>query len=127
MEARQQLYYALGILAYAVAKADGNVQSEERQLIQDIVAKESGHNMDFDYAEIIFHILQKDEPGIEYVYDWAMNALGKGKRHLTSELKGQFIKVIRQIAEAFPPATPEERKLIERFSKDLGAFEIIKD
>jgi len=126
MDSKQHLYYALGILAYAVAKADGQVQHEERQMIHDIVEKESGHNLDFDYAEIIFSILQKDKPGIEQVCEWAMNAFETGKGHFTPQVKEQFVNVIQKIAEAFPPTTTEERQVIERFSRDIWAFEISK-
>jgi hypothetical protein len=65
MDAKQHLYYALGIMAYAVAKSDGEVQNEERQMIHKIVVEESGHEIDFDYAEIIFSILQKEKQEAE--------------------------------------------------------------
>ena len=35
MDAKQHLYYALGALAYAVAKSDGKVQAEEREKIKN--------------------------------------------------------------------------------------------
>ena len=37
MEGVERLYYGLGLLAYAVAKADGKVDPEERQKLHDIV------------------------------------------------------------------------------------------
>lgn len=42
-------------------------------MIQNIVAEESGHNIDFDHADIIFNILQKDMLCMDYAYEWAMN------------------------------------------------------
>ncbi|MBI2280685.1 MAG: TerB family tellurite resistance protein [Bacteroidetes bacterium] len=119
MDAKQHLYYALGIMAYAVAKADGKVQNEERQMIHKIVVEKSGHEIDFDYAEIIFSILQKEKQGASEVYQWAMNAFNLGKHHLTPEMKKQFIAVIKQIAEAYPPKTIEEIKWIDKISRNI--------
>lgn len=124
MDARQHLYYALGALAYAVAKADGKVQTEEREKLQEIVNAGIQHNMDFNYTDIIFQILQKDKMGFRDVYEWAMHSFETGKYHLTPEVKKQFIKVIEDVAEAFPPSDPEERALIARFSADISKLEV---
>lgn len=119
MDAEQNLYYALGILAYAIAKADGTVQKEERQRIHDIVEKETKHNINFNYSEIIFDILQKDNRSFSQVYEWAINEFELGKYHLTEDMKKKFKNVIQQIAEAFPPDTDEEKELISKFGEDL--------
>src|SRR5688572_9273851 len=116
MDAKQHLYYALGVLAYAVAKADGKVQAEEREKVNEIVSKGTQHEVDFTYTDIIFQILQKDNAGFKDVYDWAMHAFETGKYYLTPEVKKQFIAVIEQIAEAFPPTDANERALISRFA-----------
>lgn len=124
MEGKQNIYYALGILAYAVAKADGKVQNSERKTIHDIVIQESEHSIDFTYAEIIFSILQKDNVGIDTVYKWAMDSLKKGKTFFTPEVKEKCVRILQKIAEAFPPSTKEEQNLIERFSRDIYASEM---
>lgn len=124
MEAKKNLYYALGLLAYAVAKADGKVQNEEREIIHNIVKKESGHHIDFDYAEIIFNILQKDNPGADQVYSWSMNAFKTGKQHFTPLMKEQFVAIIKKVAEAFPPSTIEEQNIIDKFSREIWVTKI---
>lgn len=123
MDAKQHLYYALGALAYAVAKADGKVQNEEREKIKEIVNEGIQHNIDFNYTDIIFQILQKDKMGFKDVYAWAMHSFETAKYHLTPEVKKQFISVIEQVAAAFPPDDPEERALINRFSADIAKLE----
>jgi uncharacterized tellurite resistance protein B-like protein len=122
MDAEQHLYYALGIMAYAVAKADGEVQHQEREMIHDIVVEESGHNINFEYAEIIFSILQKDKLGVNQVYEWAINAFHLGKNHLTQEMKEQFVAVIKRMAEAYPPNNPNEIKMIDKISRDIWSL-----
>ncbi len=122
MDARQHLYYALGIMAYAVAKSDGEVQKEEREMIHNIVVEESGHEIDFDYAEIIFSILQKDKQGANEVYQWATKAFDLGKHHFTPAMKEQFVNVIKSIAEAFPPTSSEEINMIDKISREIWSL-----
>lgn len=123
MDAQQNLYYALGILAYAIAKADGEVQREERDMIHKLVSEEIDHNVNFNYSEIIFDILQKDNRSFNQVYEWSMSEFELGKYHFTPAMKSEFISVITKIAEAFPPNTHEEKKLISQFEIDIKKLE----
>jgi uncharacterized tellurite resistance protein B-like protein len=126
MDAKQHLYYALGIMAYAVAKADGEIQQQERQMIHKIVSEETEHNINFDYAEIIFSILQKEKNGVDSVYKWAIHSIDLGKHHFTPLMKDQFIAVIKKIAEAFPPTTKGESKMIDKFSRVIWSSTLNK-
>jgi len=120
MDAKQHLYYALGQLAYAVAKADGVVQSEERELLHSIVMEQmDNHQEDFDYSMIIFEVLSKDKPSYETTYKWAMDSMALGSHYLTTELKEKFMNVIIAVAKAMPPITLEEQDIINRFKADL--------
>ncbi|MBK7129301.1 MAG: TerB family tellurite resistance protein [Crocinitomicaceae bacterium] len=119
MDAKQHLYYALGALAYAVAKADGSVQNEEREKVKQIVEEGTKHKMDFHYTDIIFQILQKDKMGFADVYQWAMKSFETGKYHLTPSLRSEFCQVIKEVANAFPPESPMEKKLIDQFAQDI--------
>lgn len=124
MDSKQSLYYALGIFTYAVAKADGVVQNEEKEELQKIVSEELDHNMDFQYVEIIFKILQKDKAGFQDVHKWALDALEQGKYHLTNDIKEQFIKVMKRVADSFPPKTKEEHELINTFIQEIRDFKV---
>jgi len=126
MDAKQHLYYALGSLAYAVAKSDGKVQLEEREKLAEIVERGIEHNLDFNYTDIIFQLLQKEKMGFNEVYKWAMHSFELGKYHFTDEMKTSFIKVIEEVAAAFPPTSPEEAELISRFANDLKALHVNK-
>src|ERR1700740_3514701 len=73
MTSTENLHYAIGELAYAVARADGEVQQEERKKFYDIIAAELRcKNYDFDFSDIIFRIMDKDKQPAETVYNWAM-------------------------------------------------------
>ncbi len=123
MEGKQHLYYALGQLAYAVAKADGEIQHEEKEQLHKIVTAEvEHHDIDFDYADIIFHILKKDKKDLETTYNWAIHSMKLGKHYFTDELKQQFVNIIKKVAQAFPPITVQEKEIIDRFRRDLAAI-----
>lgn len=122
MDSKQSLYYALGIFSYAISKADGVIQQEEKDELHKIVEEETEHAMDFQYVEIIFKILQRDKPGFEDVHKWALDALENGKYHLTDKIKEQFIQVMKRVAEAFPPKSPEEHELINQFIEEIRSF-----
>lgn len=124
MDAKQHLYYALGALAYAVAKADGKVQKEEKELVKKIVTEGTEHEIDFNYTDIIFQILQKDNMGFKEVYQWAMKSFELGKYHFTAEMKKDFIAVITKVAEVFPPTNEEEKEMLNRFGEDIQKLKV---
>ncbi len=122
MSPLQNLHIALGELAYAIARADGVIQKEERKTFHDItVAELRCNDYDFDVSEIIFQILEKDKyVDTETAYDWAIKEIKLNKHYLSPQLKETFIKVMEKIAKAYPPVTSEEMNLLERFKKDIA-------
>lgn len=117
----QNLYYALGLLAYSIAKVDGTVQKEEKNNFHKILSDEfNKHNLGFDYSEIIFKILDKDKMDTETSYRWAMEEMKQYDYFFTPDLKNKFIDILQKVAEVFPPVTEEEKKFIEQASKDIN-------
>ena len=106
-------------MAYAVAKSDGEVQFEEREKLTQIIERELEHNLDFQYAEIIFQLLEQENSEYESVYNWAIEELKKGRHFLSPEIKSQLIGVLQDIAMAFGSVTIEESNIIDRFERDL--------
>lgn len=116
----ENLHYAIGELAYAFAKIDGKVNPEERKKFEQIIRqgfKENNYN--YDVSDIIFKILDKDKRDPETAYNWAIHELKTNSHYLSPGLKVCALKIMRDIAEAFPPFTKEERELFERFKKDI--------
>lgn len=120
----QNLHYAIGQLAYAIAHADGIVQPEERKRFHSIVEAElrCGHP-DFDLSEIIFRIMDRDNHDSKTVYNWAMHEIRTNSHYLSPELKQTFIKVMEKIAKAYPPVTENEKNMLEQFKKDIEPLE----
>lgn len=121
MTPTENLYYAIGQMAFAIATADGEVQKEERQKFCDIVNSELSHEQyGFDISSIVFQVMDKDHCSTEDSYNWAMNQIRINSHYLSPDLKAAFIRVMEKIAEAYPPVTIEESLLIERFKKDIA-------
>jgi uncharacterized tellurite resistance protein B-like protein len=117
----ENLHYAIGEIAYAVAMSDGQIQGPERKKFHDMVAAELRcRNYDFDISAIIFQVLEKEHEAAEVVYEWAIKQVRLNSHYLSPELKSTFLKVIDKVARAFPPVTKEENNLIERFRKDIS-------
>ena len=116
----ENLHYAIGQIAYAIARADGEVQKEERLKFSNIVEAElKCKNYNFDIASIIFQVMDKDQNSVEDSYHWAMNQIRLNSHYLSPSLKSIFINVMEKVAKAYPPVTIEESLLLDRFKKDI--------
>jgi uncharacterized tellurite resistance protein B-like protein len=120
----QNLYYAIGELAYAVAKADGAVQKEERQRFHDIVAQGLAREQyGFDISGIIFQVMDKDKASLPDSYHWAISEVRRNSHYLSPEMKRCFLIVMEKVAAAYPPVTIEETDLMKQFRKDIEPLE----
>lgn len=120
----ENLHYAIGLVAYAMAGIDGKIQQEERTRFHDIVVNELRGNEDaFNLSDIIFRVLDHDQMDAETAYEWAINEIRSNSHYLSPELKSKSIRVAEKIAAAYPPVTPQEQDLLERFKSDLAPLE----
>ncbi|MFL5765742.1 MAG: hypothetical protein ACJ77K_17480 [Bacteroidia bacterium] len=118
----ENLHMAIGELAYAIARADGAIQKEEQEEFHKLMKEgiRSGDG-DLDISDIIFQVMEKDKfTNTETAYDWAMHEIRMNSHYLSPELKKMFVDVIQKVAEAYAPVTTEEKKLIERFKRDIA-------
>ncbi|MBA3680360.1 MAG: hypothetical protein H0W73_04215 [Bacteroidetes bacterium] len=123
MRQLENLHYAIGEMAYAIACADGKIQKEERQKFHDIV-KEELRNKDYDFniSDIIFQILEKDSGSIEEAYNSAIHQIRVNSNYLSPELKETFIMVIESVARAFPPVAIREIDLLKKFREEFKSI-----
>jgi uncharacterized tellurite resistance protein B-like protein len=119
----ENLYYALGELAYAVAFADGDVQREEQEQFQEFLKAQLEDNPHVDFSHIIFKLLEKKKSNSVTAYDWAINEVRTNSHYLSPELKHLFISVMENVAEAYPPVTKTERTLLDRFKADIAPLQ----
>ena len=118
----ENLYYAIGELAYAVARADGKIQNEESKKFLALCVSELGGEHDESMvSEIIFKVLSKKEVfDAAVAYDMAMETLRTNSHYLSPALKQKAIRLLESVAKAYPPVTPEEKDLLTRFKKDVA-------
>lgn len=120
MSPLENLYYAAGELAYAVARADGQVQKEERLKFLEILKSEFGSEGEQSTGEIIFHLMEKRghfDP--VSVYDMAMKTIRENSHYLSPALKEHFIALLEKVAAAYPPVTAAEHSIVSRFKEDI--------
>ncbi len=117
----ENLHYAIGELAYAVARADGEIQREERKKFHSIVEAELRcKDYNFDVSDIIFQLMEKDKFDTETTYKWAMNEIKTNSHYLSPKLKETFIKVMEKVAKAYPPVTSKEKNVLDKFKADIA-------
>ncbi len=123
MTAKEHLFYGLGMVAHAVAKADGKIQEEEKRELHDLVTEWASQlDEDYDTTEIIFSVLKNRQPDYDQGYTEGLKNIRLGDQYLTEAMKEKFVFLIQDIARAFPPITMEEHAVIERFKKDIEAL-----
>lgn len=120
MTPTENLYYAIGEIAYAVALSDGRIQKDEVNKLHGILSTELSFSMEEQsIADIIFHVLNKDHTKAEAAYESGMNQIRLNSQYLSPELKLSFLRIAEKLAQAFPPRLKVENKMIERFRSDL--------
>ena len=121
MTPTENLHYAIGELAYAVAIADGEVQKEEREKFHNIVEAELRcKDYGFDISDIIFKIMDKEKTSTKDAYDSAIKQIRLNSHYLSPKLKETFIKVMEKVAKAYKPVTIDEIHLIDKFKADIA-------
>lgn len=114
----EKLYEAFGELLYALAKADGNVQNEERTILKNILK-------DYPYeAEILwsFNYEEKKQHSVKDAYKKAMDIF---LSHGQFSEYGKFIEILEKVASASEGISPEEKTILQGFQGDL--MKSIKD
>lgn len=121
----ENIYTATGELAYAIAKADGTIQREEKEKFQKILEDEfNGRIGSSNHASIIFQILQKEKLSSDDAYNSALRELNTNSHYLSAEMKEHIVHVIERVAKAFPPKVHEESELIKKFIIDVNNIKI---
>ena len=117
------LYYAIGELAYAVARADGEIQPAELDRLRSIVKEQvKRHKSGYEIAEIIFQVMQKEAAAPADAYNRAMKDVRLNSHYLSPELKEIFVAIMEEVAAAFPPVTGSEKSLIEKFRSEIAGL-----
>ncbi len=120
MSPRQQLCYALGELAYAVAKIDGEVVKEEREKLHKIISEDlSPVDYNFEISKIIFEMVDKQNKDAETVYNDAVKTIQCYSDSFDRDMRLVFLRTLEKIERASPPIVSAQKELLQRFRHEI--------
>ena len=123
--ALQNIHIAMGSLAYAIAKADGVIQDEEKVMIKKLAQQEfEFSDTDNEWISTMFNKLEKDGISLEEAYRYAIDTLDANRfdYDFTDSVKAKCISFMEKVSESFDGISGEEQLIIERFKVDMAKF-----
>ncbi|HVD98818.1 MAG TPA: TerB family tellurite resistance protein [Cytophagaceae bacterium] len=123
--ALQNIHIAMGSLAYAIAKADGIIQEEEKKMIQQLAQKEFElSDTDNEWISSMFNKLEKENISLDEAYNYAIDTLDANRYDFdfTDSVKSKCISFMEKVSESFDGISGEERQIIDRFKQDMNKF-----
>lgn len=121
----QNIHVAMGSLAYAIAKADGVIQEEEKATIKKLAQKEFElSDADNEWISNMFNKLEKDNTSLDDAYNFAIDTLDANRHDydFTPSVKTKCISFMEKVSESFDGISFEELQVIERFKVDIDKF-----
>lgn len=112
VELSPELLNTFGRIIYAVAKADGEVQDTEIEVIQKVI----DDNEWAQEVELSFEVERELDEDADVIFDKAIGLFQ------FNEIKGhykEFIDLLEQIADAHDGIVSEEKVLIDKFKDKL--------
>lgn len=122
---KQNIHIAMGSLAYAIAKADGIIQTEEKLMLKKLAQKEFElEDIGSEWIENMFKKLETDGVSIDDAYEYALDTLEANRFEFDfdNSMKIKCVKFMERVAEAFKETSNEEQSIIDRFKRDIANF-----
>ena len=123
--ALQNIHIAMGSLAYAIAKADGVIQEEEKQTIKKLAQNEFElSEADNEWISTMFNKLEKENISLDEAYSYAIDTLNANRfdYDFTDTIKAKCISFMEKVSESFDGISGEEQQVIDRFKEDMAKF-----
>lgn len=120
MTAKEHLYYGFGQVIYCLAFSDGKIQEEEKRKLENIIEEVSGSNSNsvVQVTHIIFQLLERENAfTAEEMLQEGIKNMKLGDQHFSEDQKEVFLKILLEIAEAFPPTTEEETAVVKAYKQ----------
>lgn len=123
--AKENIHRAMGSLAYAIAVADGSIQTKEKEVILQLARKEFQlSDTDSEWINAMFTQLEAQQIGLNDAYTYAMDIL-EANRHdydFDDATKNRCLSFMKKIADAFGETDYQEMSVIDRFQTDIAKF-----
>lgn len=104
---------AFGKIIYAVAKADGEVQDSEAEVIRSVIDNDEWAQE----VELSFEIERELDQNAEEIFDHAIELF---KFQEIGGHYAEFIELLEKIADAHDGIVKEEKEMIDRFKEKLS-------
>lgn len=122
---KQNIYKAMGSMAYAIAIADGEIQEEEKNTIRRLALEEFElSDIDNVWITNMFQELEDKNISLEEAYRYAMDVLESNRFDFDFDegTKKKCLKFIERTAESFEGVDLNERQILNRLKTDLSGF-----
>jgi uncharacterized tellurite resistance protein B-like protein len=122
---RQNIHMAMGSLAYAIAKADGQIQEQEKEIIRQLAQKEFElSDSDNEWIKKMFANLEENQISLNDAYQYALDVLESNRFDFDFDkiMKDKCVRFMERIAEEFGGVSNDEQLIIKRFKNDMQKF-----
>jgi uncharacterized tellurite resistance protein B-like protein len=121
----QNIYIAMGSLAYAITKADGQIQEQEKNTIKQLAQKEFELNdLDNEWIENMFIKLEKEGISLDDAYNYAIDVLEANRYEFDFdfEMKQKCVRFMERVAESANGVSVNEQLILKKFKTDITRF-----
>lgn len=124
----KKFYKQIGVLLYAIAKADGQIQDKEIKTIHQIVVEdlapleESVDNFGTDaafFAEFEFEILQDREISAQKAFDRFVAFAKENDKNLSADMRQLIVASVEKVAASYRGTNKAAAEMIEALKKHL--------
>jgi uncharacterized tellurite resistance protein B-like protein len=123
--AKENIHRAMGSLAYAIAVADGSIQTSEKETILKLATKEFQlSDTDSEWINKMFTELESQGINVSDAYNYALDTLEANRYDydFDASVKARCVSFMKKIADAFGETNLQEQSIIEKFSEDITRF-----
>ena len=122
-EEKQQLFYALVLLALAIANTNKDLKQRDKDVLCKILITEMERSYpQSNYSDIIYHGLKKERRDFNTTYNWAIHSMRLLSQSFSADMKLHFVDVIRKVVDSFPPPEYDKHEIVDQFKFDLASF-----
>jgi uncharacterized tellurite resistance protein B-like protein len=122
---RQNIHMAMGSLAYAIAKADGQIQEQEKEIIRKLAQKEFELNdSDNEWIKNMFANLEENQITLEDAYNYALDVLEANRYDFDFDqsMKEKCVRFMERIAEEIDGVSADEQMIIKKIKMDIKKY-----
>jgi uncharacterized tellurite resistance protein B-like protein len=122
---RQNIHMAMGSLAYAIAKADGQIQEQEKEIIRKLAQKEFELNDgDNEWIKNMFANLEENQITLDDAYNYALDVLEANRYDFDFDqsMKEKCVRFMERIAEEIDGVSTDEQMIIKKFKMDIKKY-----